>query len=121
MQTNYFGHFFLTNLLLGLLKKSAPSRIINVTSVAHSFIKTFDLNNLNVDLYHNGSSFYNSIYYYSKLSIILSTRHLAHLISQSAKGYSEYIIAANEVPDAVKTIEISYGISSGIRSNLLQQ
>nr|CAH0099275.1 unnamed protein product [Daphnia galeata] len=83
MQTNYFGHFLLTNLLLGLLKKSGPSRIINVTSKAHSLIKTFDLNNLNWELSHNNGSFYNSVYYYSKLSQILCTRHLAHLISQS--------------------------------------
>jgi len=79
MQANYFGHFLLTNLLLGLLKKSAPSRIVNVSSIAHKWAKELDFTNLNSEKNYDPSNIYNT----SKLCQILSTRHLAPLVIKS--------------------------------------
>ena len=73
--TNHLGHFLLTNLLLDLLKKCAPSRIINLTSSAHRGTEmTFD------DL--QGEKKYSGYHAYSqsKLANVLFTYQLAKML-----------------------------------------
>ncbi|CAB1340927.1 unnamed protein product [Coregonus sp. 'balchen'] len=69
---NHLGHFFLTFLLLDLLKHSAPSRVITVSSSAHTMgrIHFEDLNSEKE--YHPVKA-----YVQSKLANILFTRELA--------------------------------------------
>jgi len=73
-QTNHLGHFLLTNLLLPNIKKAAPSRIVNVSSLAHTFSKGIDFDDINFE-----KSSYSSARAYSnsKLANILFTKELA--------------------------------------------
>ncbi|PSN43390.1 Retinol dehydrogenase 12 [Blattella germanica] len=75
---NHMGHFLLTNLLLDNLKASAPSRIINVSSIAHhrGEIKKDDLNS---EKHYDGGDAYNQ----SKLANVLFTRELAKKLEGS--------------------------------------
>lgn len=78
MQINYFAPFLLTSLLLPLLKKSAPSRIVNVSSMLHKFGK-IDFDNLNMEKESNrwSSLFTYKVYCNSKFFTLLATTELA--------------------------------------------
>lgn len=70
------GHFLLTFLLIGVLKRSAPSRIVVVSSLAHYFgwIRFHDL--------HSQGSYNSGLAYcQSKLANVLFTRELARKLT----------------------------------------
>ncbi|XP_070163221.1 retinol dehydrogenase 13 isoform X2 [Polyergus mexicanus] len=70
---NYIGHFLLTNLLLDVLKTSAPSRIVNVSSASY-YRGQINLTDLNSDKEYDAGNAYTQ----SKLAIIFFTRELAN-------------------------------------------
>ncbi|XP_049862839.1 retinol dehydrogenase 14-like isoform X3 [Schistocerca gregaria] len=72
MHVNHFGPFLLTLLLLDLLKKSAPSRIVMVSSVAHIYAK------LSVDTINEKDDNGLRVYANSKLCNILFANELSH-------------------------------------------
>ena len=97
---NYLSHFLLTNLLLDTLKKSAPSRIVNVTSSAHynGHMNFADL---------QGEKRYSAMNSYSntKLAQVLFTYELARRLAGTG-------VTANAVhPGTVRT---NWGDEAGI-------
>jgi len=71
--TNHFGAFLLTLLLLDLMRKTGKARIIAVSSVAHTWTKTLDLENLNAEKYSEPTL----LYARTKLCNILFVKELA--------------------------------------------
>uniref|UniRef100_A0A3P8TPA3 Si:ch211-107o10.3 n=1 Tax=Amphiprion percula TaxID=161767 RepID=A0A3P8TPA3_AMPPE len=69
---NHLGHFLLTNCLLDLLKKSAPSRIVNVSSLAHERGQIY-FDDINQDEDYRPWKSYSQ----SKLANVLFTKELA--------------------------------------------
>lgn len=89
---NHLGHFLLTNLLLDLLKASAPSRIVVLSSLAHKFGQ-IDREDLNSEKSYNKYKAYSQ----SKLANILFTQELARRLKGSC-------VTVNAVhPGVVKT------------------
>nr|XP_002124144.1 retinol dehydrogenase 14-like [Ciona intestinalis] len=71
---NHLGHFLLTNLLLDLIKRSAPSRIVTVSSEAHRLgTPKIDFKDMNFDNNYDESVAYGR----SKLMNILFTKELS--------------------------------------------
>jgi len=73
---NHLGYFLLTNLLIDLLVKSAPARIVNVASVAH-YRGTLDFDDLGLERGYQLMKAYSR----SKLANVLFTRELARRLS----------------------------------------
>ena len=76
-QVNHLGHFLLTQMLIDLLKKSAPSRIINVSSLSHFSATVSDFDS--IDKKENYSAY--SAYCVSKLANVVYTRELSRRYS----------------------------------------
>lgn len=78
MQVNYFAPFLLTCLLLPLLRRSEPSRIINVSSMLHKYGE-LDFENLNMEKYWSDYL----VYANSKLFLNLMTLELSRRLNGS--------------------------------------
>lgn len=74
---NYLAPFLLTRHLLPLLKKSSPSRVVNVASIAHRDIRTIEWENLMGEMKYDPYDAYSL----SKFAVITFTYMLARQIA----------------------------------------
>lgn len=90
---NHMGHFLLTNLLLDCLKKSAPSRIVNVTMLKHGSSK-INKEDLNSELSYNEEDAYNQ----SKLANLMFTIKLAEVLKGLCINYNYFFLVTYFIP-----------------------
>uniref|UniRef100_A0A4D5RPY2 Putative dehydrogenase with different specificities related to short-chain alcohol dehydrogenase n=1 Tax=Ixodes scapularis TaxID=6945 RepID=A0A4D5RPY2_IXOSC len=106
---NHLGHFFLTLQLLDAIKAAAPSRIVNLSSVAH-LRGQIKFNDLNSEQSYDPAEAYNQ----SKLANTLFTRELARKLEGT--GVSTFAVH----PGIVNTeINRHMGIASSFVATIL--
>ena len=90
-QVNYLSHFLLTLLLMEKIKKSAPSRIVNVSSMAHDAKRV----KLQLDDFVLSKEKYDAFprYAESKLAQVVFTKEL----SQRLEGEGKILKLINEL------------------------
>ena len=99
--TNHLGHFLLTNLLLEHLQRSAPARVITVSSELHNPTHAggpapdFDYDNLKGEKYYNSQVFYRN----SKLANIWFAYELQRRINGT--GITSNAVCPGFVPAAI--------------------
>ncbi|KAK3780063.1 hypothetical protein RRG08_061830 [Elysia crispata] len=104
--TNHFGHFLLTNLLLDKLKACAPSRIVIVSSLMHSFGK-INFDDLNSEKSYGAWTAYNQ----SKLANVLHALELTNRLKDTG-------VTANSLhPGSVNT-DLQRHVKSGVLGRL---
>uniref|UniRef100_A0A673UMA9 Retinol dehydrogenase 13 n=1 Tax=Suricata suricatta TaxID=37032 RepID=A0A673UMA9_SURSU len=98
---NHLGHFLLTNLLLDKLKASAPSRVINLSSLAH-VAGHIDFEDLNWEKRKYDTK---AAYCQSKLAVLLFTKEL----SRRLQGGCAARLAGLPLPLALRLEPSSWG------------
>lgn len=99
--TNHLGHFLLTHLLLEDLKRSAPARVITVSSSLHipgyagGPAPDFDYDNLKGEKYYHPQVFYRN----SKLANMWFTYELQRRLAGS--GVTSNAVCPGFVPEAI--------------------
>lgn len=107
MQVNYYGPFLLTLLLVPILKSSAPSRIINVSSMMHKYGE-LDFENLNMEKYWSDYL----VYANSKLFLNMVTLELSKRLKDSG-------VTVNALHPGVAATNIFRNIPSNIIKTVL--
>lgn len=109
MQVNYFAPFLLTCLLLPLLKSSAPSRIVNVSSMIHKYGE-MDFDNLNMEKYWSDYL----VYANSKLFLNLMTLELSGRLKATG-------VIVNALHPGVAATNLFRNIPSAVIRNIVEK
>ena len=100
---NYLGHYLLSRLLLASLGEHAPSHIVNVSSIAHRFVRDLRWDDLQLERRFSTYQAYSQ----SKLAQVMFTRELARRLD----GTGVVVNAAH--PGAVRSRLAQDGDSTG--------